>query len=105
MNPFRIHPGPLYSGSTPARDREYLRYIKSCPCVACGQSWWVDPAHTGPHALGQKASDYDTIPLCRECHRDFDTNPVKFAEAHKLDLPALIQMFRSLYLTRKGRAA
>jgi hypothetical protein len=63
--PQQIRPGQMYQGSKPVRDREYLRFIKRLPCVSCLKTWWIDPAHTGPHALGQKSSDLDTIPLCR----------------------------------------
>jgi hypothetical protein len=29
----------------------------------------VEAAHTGPHGISQKASDYTCIPLCHEHHR------------------------------------
>jgi len=104
--PLQIRPGPMYQGSAPVRDREYLRFIKRLPCVVCLRTWWVDPCHVGPHAIGQKASDLDCIPLCRKHHTEFDTAPYEFAERHKLDIPALIQMFHSFYQTKlKGRAA
>ena len=104
--PQQIRPGQMYQKSTPVRDREYLRFIKRLPCVSCLRTWWIDPAHTGPHGIGQKASDLDTIPLCRRCHNDYDANPHQFAERHHLDIPALIQMFNSFYQTKmKGRAA
>jgi hypothetical protein len=104
--PLQIRPGQLYQGSKPVRDREYLRFIKRLPCVACLRTWWVDPAHTGPHALRQKSSDLDTIPLCRKCHQEFDACQWRFAERHYLDIPALIQMFNHFYQSKlKGRAA
>ena len=104
--PLQIRPGQMYRGSKPVRDPAYKRFIKRLPCVACLRTWWVDPAHTGPHALNQKASDLDCIPLCRKCHAEFDDAPYEFAERHHLDIPALIQMFNSFYQTKmKGRAA
>jgi hypothetical protein len=103
--PEQIRPGQLYQGAKPARDPEYRRFIKRLPCVACLRTWNVDPAHTGQHGLGQKASDLDTIPLCRRCHDEFDSAPRQFAERHKLDIPALIQMFRSFYQTKLGGRA
>jgi hypothetical protein len=104
--PQQIRPGQLYQGSKPVRDREYLRFIKRLPCVACLRTWWVDPAHTGPHAIGQKSSDLDTIPLCRKCHAEFDQCQWKFANRYSLDIPALIQMFQHFYNEKlKGRAA
>jgi hypothetical protein len=103
--PQQIRPGQLYQGSKPVRDREYLRFIKRLPCVCCLKTWWIDPAHTGPHATGQ-ASDLDTIPLCRKCHQEFDACQWRFAERHHLDIPALILMFQHFYASKlKGRAA
>ena len=102
----QIRPGALYQGKAPVRDREYLCFIKKLPCVVCLKTWWVDPAHTGPHGLGQKSSDLDCIPLCRAHHEEFDKCQWRFAFRHHLDTPALIEMFNHFYQTKlKGRAA
>jgi hypothetical protein len=104
--PFQIRPGPMYQGSKPVRDPAYKRFIKRLPCVACGKTWWVDPCHTGPHALRQKSSDLDCIPLCRQHHAEFDQCQWKFANRYSLDIPALITMFQHFYTEKlKGRAA
>lgn len=105
MKSSQVNPGPLYRNAKPIRDPQYLRFIKSLPCVACLKTWFIDPCHTGPHGIGQKACDLSCIPLCRQHHREFDSNPVKFAERFKLDIPTLIQMFNSFYRTKIGRAA
>lgn len=105
MSAEQIRPGPLYAGAKPARDPEYRKYIKRLPCVVCLKTWWIDPAHTGPHGIGQKSSDLDCIPLCRRHHDEFDRAPQQFAERHKLDIPALIQMFQSFYQTKLRRKA
>jgi hypothetical protein len=55
--------------SKPPRDPRYRAWIRSLPCATCGTSIGVEACHTGPHALGQKASDYSCIPLCGDCHR------------------------------------
>jgi len=102
----RLRPGPLYQGTKPTRDADYTRFIKRLPCVACLRTWWIDPAHTGPHGIGQKSSDLSCIPLCRRCHDQFDADPRGFAARHRLDIPALIQKFNQFYETKlKGRAA
>ena len=102
----QIRPGQIYQGTKPVRDPEYRRFIKQFPCVVCMKTWWVDPCHTGPHGTSQKACDLTCIPLCRLHHAEFDANPRQFTERHHLDIPALIEMFKSFYQTKlKGRAA
>ena len=103
--PLQIRSGTLYQAAKPVRDPDYRHFIKSLPCVGCLKTWWVDPCHTGPHGLGQKACDLTCIPLCRRCHQVFDANPQKFAEVYKLDIPALIEMFNSFYQTKLGGKA
>ena len=100
--PTQIRPGQLYALPKPIRNPLYLRFIKRLPCVGCGKKWWIDPAHTGPHGTSQKACDLSCIPLCRKCHREFDAAPRKFAEAKKLDIPALIVLFNSFWETHEG---
>ena len=87
----------MYKAVKPTRDTFYRLYIRTFPCCACGQSWWVEAAHTGPHALSRKASDATCIPLCRKCHQAFDKAPAKFAYAHQMDVDSLTTMFQHLY--------
>lgn len=103
--PTQLQPGALYHAHKPVRDPQYLKYIKLLPCLACLKTWGIDPCHTGPHGTGQKSCDLSAIPLCRKHHREFDANPVKFAERFKLDIPALMQMFNSFYQTKIKREA
>jgi hypothetical protein len=103
--PLQIRPGPLYQRSKPVRDPEYKRFIKRLPCVGCGRTWGIDPMHTGPHALNQKASDLDVLPGCRRCHNEFDADPHGFAERKHLNIPALIRRFNEFYSKLKGQAA
>jgi hypothetical protein len=54
------------------RDREHLRAIIKQPCLVCGRKP-SDPHHlryAQPRALGRKASDEFTVPLCRMHHRE-----------------------------------
>jgi hypothetical protein len=53
------------------RNREHLRYVAQQPCLLCGRKP-SDPhhlRHVQPRALGRKASDEFTVPLCRGHHR------------------------------------
>jgi hypothetical protein len=102
----QLLPGPMYSGAKPIRDPAYKRFIRALPCIACFHTWGIDPCHTGQHGVSQKACDYSCIPLCRQCHGEYDANPVRFAARHKLDIPTLIKVFTTFYQTKlKGDAA
>jgi hypothetical protein len=53
------------------RDREHMRFITKQSCLICGRKP-SDPHHlryVQPRALGRKASDEFTVPLCRIHHR------------------------------------
>src|SRR5262249_41756486 len=53
------------------RNREHLRYVMQQPCLVCGRKP-SDSHHLRymqPRALGRKASDEFSVPLCRVHHR------------------------------------
>jgi len=84
----------------PARDPEYLAWLRTLPCLICWPNLWrsgdvwrlhsvgwrpyvnrspLDPglqespteaAHTGPHGIAQKAPDHHAIPLCHFDHQE-----------------------------------
>lgn len=65
------------------------------PCSVCHRTRGVEAAHTGPHGLGQKASDLSAIPLCARHHGSGEGSyhrlrPRKFAEVHQLNIPAMV---------------
>ena len=79
----------------PVRNPEYLKWIRTLPCAVCRATRGVEAAHTGPHGLGQKSSDLSAIPLCARHHRTgpdsyHKLGPRKFAEVHRLNIPALV---------------
>jgi hypothetical protein len=54
------------------RNKEHLRYVARQACLVCGRQP-SDPHHlryAQPRALGRKASDEFTVPLCRVQHRE-----------------------------------
>lgn len=80
----------------PARNARYRAWIRSLPSAASG----IQPCqacHTGPHAIGQKASDYTCIPLTAEEHRQFDRDPKGFAKQHGFDVPQLVQRLTRIW--------
>ena len=79
----------------PIRNLGYLKWIRTLPCAVCRTTRGVEAAHTGPHGLGQKSSDLSAIPLCARHHRTgpdsyHKLGPRKFAEVHRLNLPAIV---------------
>ncbi len=84
----------------PARDRRYLAWIRTLPCLVCGTRRAVEAAHTGPHGLGQKSPDWSVIPLCSQHHRTGSDSyhrlgPRRFSEKHNLDIPAIVRRLNS----------
>lgn len=91
MNAFQLTPRPIYQPDPPARDPKYLTFLRRLCCVVCGAFRWVEAAHFGPRGMGQKASDYDALPLCRRCHRTgvgsyHELGARRFVEVHSLNV-------------------
>lgn len=67
-----------YLGSQPPRapyrDADYLVFVRTWPCIGCGQSAPCEAHHAGGHGVGVKADDYSCVPLCRSCHDDVTTH-------------------------------
>jgi len=42
------------------------------PCVACGTTRRIDPAHLIPRSLGGCDDPLCVVPACRVCHRAYD---------------------------------
>lgn len=98
-----INSARLYGAQAPVKDAHYRKFLRQLPCSACGhQTRSMEAAHFGPRGLGQKASDRQCLPLCRKCHRTgllsyHSLGPTKFAAAHKIDIPALIEKLNQFY--------
>lgn len=95
----------LYAGRKPVRDSKYLAWVRSWPCIACGTVRRAREAmHIGPHGMGQKASDLDTLPGCRVCHRELHKlGPMRFQVLHGLDFAEAIATLQDLYVKETGR--
>ena len=71
------------------RDKAHLKFIASQPCLVCGRQP-SDPHHlrfAQPRAIGLKASDEFTVPLCRGHHRQLHQagNEVAWWETFKIN--------------------
>lgn len=62
---------PQPKPAPPARSRDYLALVRGMPCAGCGKCGPSDPHHWGPRGMGQKTTDFRTVPLCRQCHDEF----------------------------------
>src|SRR5579863_7869046 len=79
----------------PVRNPEYLQWIRTLPCTVCRTTRAIEAAHTGPHGLGQKSSDWSAIPLCARHHRTgrdsyHKLGPRKFSEVHHLNITSIV---------------
>lgn len=52
----------------PARSRSYLDFIRAMACCICSAPPPSDPHHWGERGMGQKATDFSAVPLCRVHH-------------------------------------
>ena len=54
-----------------AKARAHMARVKQLPCVICGKPGPSDVHHVICDRYGtSRASDFDTIPLCKLCHQD-----------------------------------
>lgn len=68
----------------PGEDKEYTKWLRAKPCSMCGSSdSFNDPIQihhsTRRRALGRRAHDHDSMPLCLRCHRHFHDAAGRFA--------------------------
>lgn len=68
------------------RSEEYKRYIRSKPCMICGSKSEVHHEAIVPGGIGLKCSDFETLPLCRNCHIERHTAGVDtFYNRHNIN--------------------
>ena len=88
-----IHPEPRR-----IRDRDHVRFVTQQPCLICGRT--PSDAHhlrfVQSRALGRKASDEFTVPLCRGHHRELHRHGDEAAWWSKADIDPLLHA-RSLW--------
>lgn len=63
---------------------EFLRFIRSKPCVVCGHAT-VDADHL--HTRGAGGSDFSALPLCRLHHSErHQLGNARFEEKYRINL-------------------
>ena len=82
------------------RDRQYLDFIATLPCILCGKPGPSDPHHTASGGMGITGSDYSAIPVCREHHTEIHNTGGKasFCEAEVLE--QAIERLQHIYFTQ-----
>ena len=60
------------TASLVATDRQRLA-VAGLACIVCGATHRVDPAHLIPRSLGGCGDGLCVVPLCRRCHRAYDS--------------------------------
>jgi DNA recombination protein Rad52 len=87
------------------RDKDHLQFVASHPCLVCGRQ--PAEAHhlkfSQPSALGRKASDAFTVPLCALHHRDLHTTGNELAWWERKHIEPIIAADR-LWNESHGRA-
>ena len=96
---------PLYISAPPVRSEDYKRWIRSWPCLVCATRRNIEASHTGAHGIGQKSSDLQTVPLCKEHHNELHQGVQEFQERHQIELADVVAMFNALWSARKRKAA
>ena len=78
-------------------NRKLLREIKKKPCLVClcppGPFKLVDPSHLRSKGAGGPDTDWNVVPMCRECHRTWhDWGPVRFLSHYREFCLKLVRM-------------
>lgn len=91
MKYYRVSSQSLNGIPRSLKNRAYLKFIRGLFCIVCGQNWSIDAAHTGARGVGQRATDLETLPLCRKCHDEYHRiGRMQFCILHSLDIPKII---------------
>jgi hypothetical protein len=63
---------PLQRTSGMAATESQRAAVAGRPCIVCGATHRIDPAHLIPRSLGGCGDPTCVVPLCRSCHRAYD---------------------------------
>ena len=64
----------MFQKSPPFRSGKWLQHVRELDCVICWRPGPSQAAHANHlmKGMGTKAPDVFTVPMCPECHREFD---------------------------------
>ncbi len=63
---------PLKPTASMAASEAQRAAVAGRPCIVCGATTRVDPAHLIPRAAGGCSDRACVVPACRACHRAYD---------------------------------
>lgn len=92
----------------PARNYKYRAWIRTLPCLACGQQP-SEAAHTGTDGgMRQKPSDFTCVPLCSTCHTQGEwayhrIGRKAFEEAYRVSFPDVVRELNRVWFEYSGR--
>jgi hypothetical protein len=79
-------------------DDAYLRFIRRQPCLICGAASQAHHVQAG--GVGTKCSDYRTVPLCHNHHRELHNHGrTSFELQYSVDLNLEQIRFLEIYLS------
>lgn len=93
---------------SPPRSPAFLHFVRSRPCFYCGTTIAVEAHHWGRRGMGQKCSDWETVPLCRVHHAQWHSEGSLpgSSRAEWLEAFAVIaSKLRRVFEARQGRKA
>jgi hypothetical protein len=76
-------------------DKKYLQFIRELLCIICMKPAPSEPHHwneKGQGGMGTKCSDYRTIPLCFDHHREAHLEKRTFLTEYRLEIEDVIEM-------------
>lgn len=92
----------------PERSLEFLAFVRRLPCFYCRTTVAVEAHHWGKRGLGQKCSDFETVPLCKRHHQQWHTEGTlpNASRSEWLDAFATFAAkLRTIWENRRGRSA
>ncbi len=108
-------------GNKPLGSKTYRAFVRQLLCCVCLRDSWVpsrrsdgyqtECAHTGDHGTGQKASDFNCIPLCHWHHahdgheHSYHRNARNFFAYWELDREAIIRQLNEAFAKHHPQAA